>query len=147
MPGSRFELRLDVKPWMSVLLCILLLTLPVTWLAAWLVSVAVHELGHLLMLRILSIPVYAVIVGLGGIRIETAPMAPGQELLCALAGPMAGCLLVRFGRWFPLAAVFAFVHTAWNLLPIGNSDGARALRSLWAFVRKIPCKQTRERLQ
>lgn len=147
MPKFRFEFRLAQEPWIYFILCLALLITPITWLFAWCISVAVHETGHLLMTKVLSVPVYGLTLGINGARIHTAPMEEWQELLCALAGPMAGLLLVCLGRWIPLIALFSFVHTAWNLLPLGNRDGARVLRSLWGLIRKIPCKPGRERVQ
>ena len=143
----RFEIRLRPGPWSSFLLCLLILTVPLTWLAAWLVSVTVHELGHLLMTRILGISVYGVSVGLSGARIETEPMVPWQALLCSAAGPLAGALLISLRHYLPLPALFAYFHTLWNLIPFGAHDGARILTALWEMVRKIPCKPGQERIQ
>ena len=140
MRGSRFEIRFPLDSGSLILLCLTILIVPISWMLAWFFSVAVHELGHLLMIRFLKIPVYSIRLGLNGARIDTASMEPWQELLCAAAGPLAGLVLIFLGRLFPLRAVFAFFHTMWNLFPIGDHDGARILGCLWGMVRKIPCK-------
>lgn len=147
MRRSRFEIRLPSETGSIILLCVSILTVPATWILAWIFSVAIHELGHLLMIRCLGIPVRSVCFGFSGARIETDPMEPWQEALCAAAGPLAGVILICCGRWFPLSAVFACFHTVWNLIPVGDHDGARILRCLWAMVRKIPCKPGQERIQ
>ena len=147
MQGFSFKIRLDRNPCNLFLLCLILLTVPITWLFAWTISAAVHELGHLLMAWLLSVRVYGISLSTGGASIETESMEPLQELLCAAAGPAAGCLLLLLGRWFPMLAFSAFCHTAWNLLPFWQRDGSRIVRSLWLMARKIPCKRCQERVQ
>lgn len=144
MRGAWSELRLWVDPGAMLILALVVLLVPLRWLLAWVLSVSVHELGHLLAVKLLGIPVYRVIFGASGARIETAPMDPGQELLCALAGPLAGLGLIFLGRWLPVTAICAFFHTLVNCLPFGNLDGGRVLRCI---LRKIPCKQKKDGLQ
>lgn len=147
MGQSRFEVHFVRSPLTLILTCLAILMIPVTWIAAWLVSTAVHELAHLLMALLLSVNVHGMTIDAGGAVIETEPMEPLQEFLCASAGPLAGCQLMSVGRLFPLIALFAFCQTLWNLLPFGDHDGARMLRALWTMIRKIPCKVLQERVQ
>ena len=147
MHSSRFELRLAEEPWAFFVICLVVLLIPIWWVLAWLVSMVLHELGHLMMAKLLSVPVYGMTVGITGARIHTAPMDPGKEFLCAAGGPVMGIILLFLGRWMPLVALCAFFHTVWNLLPVGRRDGARMLRCLWLMVRKIPCKPEEERVQ
>lgn len=147
MGGSRLEIRLPDNLGSLLLLCVTVLAVPATWILAWVFSVAIHEMGHLLMIRLMGISVYFIRFSVFGARIGTGPMGPWQELLCAAAGPLAGIVLILCGRWFPLSAFFSFFHTVWNLLPFGDHDGARILGSLWELVRKIPCKPGQERIQ
>lgn len=147
MQSSRFELRLAEEPWAFFIICLVILLAPLWWVLSWLFSVVLHELGHLMMAKILSVPVYGITIGISGARIDMAPMDPGREFLCAAGGPIMGIILLLLGRWMPLVALCAFFHTAWNLIPVGKRDGARMLHSLWALVRKIPCKPGEERVQ
>lgn len=128
-------------------LALALLTVPIRWIVAWFVSVLIHETGHLLMLRCLSVPVFGIRWKMGGASIDTAPMDPIAELLSAAAGPVAGGMLMLAGRWFPVLAVVAFFHTGWNLLPLPGHDGWRILMVLLELARKIPCKPGQERVQ
>ena len=147
MRKSRFSIRFAQDPLTLFLFSLVLMTTPLSWVVAWFVCVAVHELGHLLMAWLLSVRVYGMTLGIWGASIEMEAMDPIQELMCAAAGPAAGCLLLFIGKLFPLLALFAFCQTVWNLLPFGQQDGARIIRSIWLMLRKIPCKLCEEGVQ
>lgn len=120
--------RFSLAPGSCLLLALLILLVPLRWLLAAAVSVAVHELFHIGAIRCLGNPVYSIYIGIGGARIHTQPMPDWQELICALAGPMGGILLLLLARWFPVIAICAGFHTLYNLLPVYPQDGGRALR-------------------
>lgn len=107
---------------------LLLLLIPVRLLFAAAVSAAVHELCHIAAVRLMGLQVYSVHIGVRGAVIRTQPMKPGQELLCALAGPASGLLLLLLVRWLPVIALTGAVQSLYNLLPIYPIDGGRALR-------------------
>lgn len=109
---------------------LLLLALPVKWIAAAAVSIALHEMGHTLALRAVGQPVHRFRLGVLGAELETGELLPRKELLCALAGPASCMLPLLFARWIPRIAVCALFHSAYNILPIGNLDGGRAVRCL-----------------
>ena len=112
----------------------LILLMPPQWVAGLLLAELVHELGHILAIRALGERICAIRFSLWGAKIETGYMAPGKVLLCALAGPGAGGMMVLFLPVFPALGVCAGVQTAFNLLPLPGFDGARilgALAALW----------------
>lgn len=111
------------------LLAALWLLLTPKWVGPMLLAAAVHELGHLLALWAFGVPVVYIEVGAGGARIGTGSMEARQELVCALAGPAAGALLVLCWRWLPRTALLALGHTAFNLLPVYPMDGGRAVQA------------------
>ena len=102
---------------------------------------ALHELGH-----------YAAIFGLGGkvsrIRLSASgaemvlssarPLGPGAQMIAALAGPavnlglalLAARLAVRFGEGWYVFAGLNLGLAGFNLLPVAQLDGGRALYSL-----------------
>ena len=123
-------LRLTAEPGAPVGLALLLLVMELPWVAAFIISAAVHEGCHLLALRLQRIPVCAVSVGLTGARIATPPLGRKQELLSALAGPLGGLILCYFAGRFPRLAVCAFFHSLCNLVPLYPLDGGRVLRCL-----------------
>lgn len=113
------------------------LILPLQWLFAWMLSVAIHELGHLLCLKFCGVSIDLVEISGFGAKIRTAPIGK-REWICALAGPCAGMSLVLFSKWIPTVAVCAVIHSMFNLLPVYPLDGGRALRSVLSYV--IPQK-------
>lgn len=105
-----------------------ILMVPLRWLMGAVAAAGVHELGHLLALKWMGVPIRGIRIGFGGAKIETEPMTRWVELIAAAAGPVAGLVLVLFARWMPCCAVCAAVQTAFNLLPFGEQDGKRILR-------------------
>lgn len=119
-----------IDPWFCVGIAAALLLLPVRLVLAWLLAVAVHECSHYIALRLCNIDVQSVAVSTGGIKMQVAPMTVWKEIVCALAGPIGGFLLLLMGRWLPRAALCGFIHSCFNLLPIGTLDGSVALRAM-----------------
>ena len=113
---------------------ILLFSLTPLELLALTLAAAVHELGHLLMLRMLGIRVFGLTLAVTGpvLRCERAAVWY-EDLLAALSGPMAGLLLwgSAVSRW-PLLGEISLFLSILNLLPILPLDGGRAL---WAVLR------------
>lgn len=110
-----------------ILLALAVLTVPMQWLLSWIASVVVHELGHLICLKICDVEVESLEISGFGAKINTAPIEK-YEWLCALAGPIAGLLLLPFSKWIPRIAVCAAIQSAFNLLPVYPLDGGRFLR-------------------
>ena len=123
-------IKIQFRPDFCIALAVVFLLLPLPWVFGWLLAVTVHELGHYACLRILKVQVYCMRIGMNGAKMLTAPMTDGQELLCALAGPASGLLLVFFYKWLMPMAVCAGFHCLFNLIPIHPFDGGRALACL-----------------
>ena len=94
-------------------------------------AAAVHELGHLLCLRLCRVPVLRLRLSAAGAELETGPMPPRRALLCAAAGPganlLAGAALLRCAPRFSL---LCWMLAGFNLLPVWPLDGGRMLAAL-----------------
>ena len=113
---------------LAIYLALLLLILPLRWVFAVAAAVAVHELGHYLAVRGCGGNISGFRLGLMGAYLETSQLQNWQEILCILAGPAAGLLLLFLSRWFPRLAICGALQSVYNLLPVYPLDGGRVLR-------------------
>ena len=96
----------------------------------FLLSMGLHELGHLLALVLTKTPIGAVRVSALGCSMQTGVMDYRTEFLCAAAGPLMNLsLLFLFRHRAPMLAFVNLCLTLFNLLPIWPLDGGRMLRS------------------
>lgn len=108
----------------------LLLVLPLKWIAAFVLASMWHEGFHYVAIRLVGAKVNRIRIGMCGIQMEVSNLTLGQECFCALAGPAGGFLLLLTVRWYPELSLCALVQSAYNLLPIYPLDGGRALKCL-----------------
>lgn len=125
---QRNRIRISFSPILFGYIAILLLIVPLRLLLAAGISAAVHELFHIFAIRLMGISVNSINFGVRGTEISTQPMTEKQELVCAMAGPAGGILLLPFYRWIPAISLCAFVQSLYNLLPLYPTDGGRVLR-------------------
>ncbi|HEV3164988.1 MAG TPA: site-2 protease family protein [Isosphaeraceae bacterium] len=113
------------------------------WFALGLVvSIYIHEMGHVFALRHYGIKASApmFIPGLGAfVRLKQSPLDPRQDARVGLAGPIwglgaalaAGAVWLAAGTqaWGAIARVGALINL-FNLIPFPPLDGSRAFRAL-----------------
>ena len=103
-----------------------------------LLSCALHELGHLLVLRLLGVRVRRLSITAVGAELETdRSLSYSGEILAALAGPLVNlALALVFSRasWGWVFAGLNLVLCCFNLLPVGRLDGGRVLRCVLAWL-------------
>lgn len=113
----------------------LLLVLPLRWVLGAFTAAAFHEFCHYLAIRASGGEVKGILIRPAGTVMQTTDLSSGRELVCALAGPLGGLLLLLFARWIPWAALCALVQSSFNLLPIYPLDGGRALQCAVRLLR------------
>ncbi len=120
-------------------LALTLLILPIQWLVAMFLAVAVHEMGHIVAVKAFGGKIHGFFCGWDGALIHARLDSRWKEVVAILAGPCAGTVLILFSRWMPRVAILAAVQTLFNLLPIYPLDGGRLIRCLGAGKRVTVC--------
>ena len=128
-------IRTEAGFWLVLVLMLLLF--PLRFLAGVLLAACVHEYGHILAVRLSGGKILGIRLHAGGARIETSPMEPGKEAICAISGPAAGALCILLRQWFPELALAALVQTIFNLLPLYPLDGGRVVRNICCKLRDL----------
>ena len=137
--------RMHRTGWILFALCVLIglrmgglaLSLPIAFLLV--VSLLLHEAGHMLTATALHVPVREFGLRLGGAYNRRAYATRRRdELLISASGPLMNLCLVlpmffvpRLGAQLALCNLLLCVV---NLLPLPSSDGLRILRTLWSFT-------------
>ena len=126
--------RISISPYFLIIAAAAILFLPLQWLVAWCIASALHEFFHYIALIICGYGVYGVQVCHKGIIMITDDLRPHHGIICSLAGPLGGFLMLLFVRVMPRTALCGAVLSAYNLLPIGSLDGGRALYSFLTLL-------------
>ena len=105
---------------------------------AALIACACHEFGHLITIRLLGGAVRGIrLTAIGAELVLARPLGYWQEGLSALAGPGANLLLALACCNISGGLTFAGLNLAlavFNLLPVGQLDGGRALHCTLALL-------------
>lgn len=122
----KFHIRTD--PQAIVALVILVLTIPIHWISAWLIAACTHELFHCIGVYACGGRIYDIQIGLNGAKIQTSELPVGKEVFCLLIGAVGTFSWLLFSHHFPRLSICAALQSAYNLLPLPNLDGGQALR-------------------
>lgn len=112
-----------------IIAALMLLLVPLEFLLAAMAAAAWHELCHYAAIRLLSGQSEGIVLFSSAAHLRLPSMGQGREVLCALAGPVGGLLLLFLTPWMPRIALCAGMQSMYNLLPIYPLDGGRALKS------------------
>lgn len=121
-----------------VCLAIAVVLIPLKWVLAWFVASVIHELCHILALRLCRCRVLRVNISVSGVVIRTEPLSPPLEAICAIAGPLGSFSLLLLSRYIPSIAICGCLQAIYNLLPLDSMDGGRILKI--AISRFLPLK-------
>ena len=132
MALNKTDIRFE--PGFYILLCIMILLVPIKWLASWFLAVLVHELFHYVAILILKYNISYVCFSLTGVYMGTGDMTTAHELVVSFAGPMGSVLLVLFSKYMPMVSVCALLQSVYNLIPVYPFDGGRILRNLIILI-------------
>lgn len=124
--------KLTVSPGFCLLWALSLLLLPLRWALGALTAALVHECAHYVTIRLLGGRVLGISLAGNGAIMETLPMSPGREALCALAGPMGSFLLLFMTEYFPEAGICGVIQGGYNLIPVFPLDGGRIMGCLFS---------------
>lgn len=127
-PKFRNHAPIVIKPGFCIGVALFLFLLPIKWVFSWFFAAIVHELFHYLAIKILRVRILSISIDFKGTFIETEPMRPVYEFICALSGPAGGLLILCFAKHLPLAAVCACLQSLYNFIPVFPLDGGRAIR-------------------
>lgn len=115
-----FAASLCIFGWVDRMLCLY-----------FLIALAFHEMGHLLIMKLVDIPVYRIRLSGAGAVIQGGFMGYRQEIVCAVMGPVGSVLLaIACARRLPELSVLSAALAAVNLLPVYPLDGGRIFRGI-----------------
>lgn len=130
--------RLDISAGAIFLFSVIYFFGGVTSLAALLVSVLTHELGHIAMILLFGGKIQRLNISISGLCISYGGvLSAAESTLCLCAGPAAGFALAYAASYFGnlnqnilliKTAGFSLVLSVYNLLPALPLDGGRALQ-------------------
>ncbi len=122
------RMHIEVTPGFALLLAFLICLDPSNITLFFLIGAALHELGHLLSMKLLGIVVYRLQIGLTGAILSTGMMVRTQEWKVAAAGPLVNlfCCVLTWG-FSPKFAWVSLFLACFNLLPVWPLDGGRIL--------------------
>lgn len=113
----------SIHPGFFFVLAAAIIVIPLPWLVAWAVAVGVHELCHLLAVRLFGYEVGKLRISGTGMSMQTDVDSPGKMMICSLAGPLGGLALLAVRRVWPMVAICGLIHSLYNMLPIRPLDG------------------------
>ena len=131
---ARYKMQISLKPESCIAAALGFLLIPWQWMLAWLASSIFHELCHYIAIRACGQTVLQMDIGPGGAVMKTPPLAPAEELLCAVSGPLGNFLLLTLCHIMPRVAICALFQGLYNLLPVFPMDGGRVLKNLLYLI-------------
>lgn len=122
--------KIEMSPAFVLLLSAYFYFDPAQSFFSFLLSVTLHEAGHLLALRLLGAKLLSLRFGLTGAVIQTDVLSYSRELIVSAAGPAVSfALFLSCAKCSPIFALVNFCLLLFNMLPFYPLDGGRILRA------------------
>ncbi len=137
------KLKFSITPATFILIICMIATTPLVPLSASLCAAAIHELGHIIAAKLLSIDLAHMRLDVLGARLNTTGRlyAYSELAMLCIAGPLVNflcfVLCFPFSSTAPWLAEFSLSSLSLgllNLLPIDGFDGGRILHGLLCKV-------------
>ena len=122
--------KVRIDPFVYPVWAFLVLAVPFRALCGWLVAALCHEMGHIIAQYAFGGRMRGIHIHPMGAVIEGEDLGACGNIICVLAGPAAGAVPMMLMRSFPECAIFSFLLTMYNLIPLYPLDGGRALHLL-----------------
>lgn len=135
------ERKLSISAGLCFTLAFMILCLPMQWILDMIIAAGFHELCHFIAICLFQKKVGHLRLDADGARISLPEMGRGQELICAMAGPVGSFALVLFISKIPRIAICGGLQGIFNLLPIYPMDGGRVVRCLLSMFLPPPMAQ------
>lgn len=113
---------------------LLLLVLPASWILAAASAAMIHELCHIMAVRLLGGNISGFQLKAGHMRIEGNLTERGKSLIAAAAGPAGSLMLLLVLRWMPKLALCGAIQGIYNLIPVRPLDGGRILQYVLEMI-------------
>ncbi len=127
-------MKLHLSPWVPAALCLAYHFFPEGAFLPFLIATCVHELGHIIPIVLVGGSIRSMRLSLRGAVLETEGLSDRQEAVCAIAGPLAGLVLVLFYKAHPWLAFWGITQSLVNLFPVYPLDGGRALACILPYL-------------
>ena len=113
--------------------------------ASLLISVLLHEAGHVIAIRLARLPLRGVLLLPFGAMLDTGTRLCSYPAECAvyLSGPMASFICAAVAAFGADAEMLSLGLGCFNLIPLPGLDGAGALRSLLLYFMPDMCAAER----
>ena len=121
---------IQINSCVFLIAALLILLLPLDWLAAAVIAAILHELFHILTLYALNGKVWKIEIHCSGCVLETGGLGAFRQFISILAGPIGSLSLLLLCHITPKIAICGLVHGVYNLIPVLPLDGGRLLRLL-----------------
>lgn len=142
-------LKIDISAYF--ILALMVLTIPLDWVASVLFAASIHELCHCGAVFMMNGHISSITIRGDGAALEAYIPGNGSEMLCAAAGPVGSFLLLIFCHKVPKLAICGLIQGLANLMPVYPLDGARIMRcglelagfsdaeKILTYIRRIFC--------